>query len=80
MDIKDSVVLITGAAQRVGRVVAINLAQHSAHIAFSHYIEDEPWRDTQQVIESHKASAYAMQADMTRHGAMYFVDGSRSLI
>lgn len=51
MEIAGSVVLITGAAQRVGRAVALDLAKHSAHIAFSYYLESEPWRATAEAIE-----------------------------
>ncbi len=66
MEIKDSVVLITGAAQRVGRAVALNLAQHGAHIAFSYYDDNEPWRDTKSHIEATGVRTFAMQADVTR--------------
>ncbi len=66
MEIKDSVVLITGAAQRVGRAVALNLAQHGAHIAFSYYEDGEPWREAKSHIEQTGVRAFAMQADVTR--------------
>ena len=66
MNIKDSVVLITGAAQRVGRAVALNLAQHGAHIAFSYYAESEPWREAKRDIEATDSRAFAMQADVSR--------------
>lgn len=67
MEIKDAVVLITGAAQRVGRAVALNLASHGAHIAFSYYADSEPWRDTKAQIEAAGVQAFATQADVTRH-------------
>ena len=68
MVIKDSVVLITGAAQRVGRAVALNLAQNGAHIAFSYYADSEPWREAKQDIEAAGVRAYAMSADVSRAG------------
>jgi 3-oxoacyl-[acyl-carrier protein] reductase/pteridine reductase len=52
MEIHSSVVLITGAAARVGREVALWLAQRGAQIAFTYYAEDEPWQQTQAEIEA----------------------------
>ena len=66
MEIKDTVVLITGAAQRVGRAVALNLASHGANIAFSYYADSEPWRDTLAQIEAAGVNAFATQADVSR--------------
>jgi 3-oxoacyl-[acyl-carrier protein] reductase/pteridine reductase len=51
MELKDSVVLITGAAQRVAHDVALYLAGGGARIAFSYYLPDEPWKETQEEIE-----------------------------
>lgn len=66
MEIKDSVVLITGAAQRVGRAVANDLAAHGAHIAFSYFAADEPWQATLHELQAHGVRAWAMQADVTQ--------------
>ena len=66
MDINNAVVLITGAAQRVGRAVALELARRGARIAFSYYAEDEPWRDTLRDLQSLGAAAIAQRADVTR--------------
>ncbi len=68
MEITGSVILITGAAQRVGRAVALDLAAHGAHIAFSYYLESEPWRATVEAIERLGVRGFAMQADMTQAG------------
>ena len=46
MLVKDSVILITGAAQRVGRAMALALAGRGAHIAISYLSDEEPWRET----------------------------------
>ncbi len=64
MLLKDSVVLITGAAMRVGRVVALNLARQGAHIAFSYYLPDEPWSQTQREIEACGVQALAVQTEI----------------
>jgi NAD(P)-dependent dehydrogenase (short-subunit alcohol dehydrogenase family) len=66
MDIQGSVVLITGAAQRVGRAVAIELARRGAHIAFSYYADEEPWQQTCADIAAFGALAMAHKADVTR--------------
>ncbi len=66
MHIRDSVVLITGAAQRVGRGVALNLAAHGAHIGISYLLAEEPWAETVRDLEGHGIQACAMQTDVTR--------------
>jgi NAD(P)-dependent dehydrogenase (short-subunit alcohol dehydrogenase family) len=64
MLLKDSVVLITGAATRVGRIVALTLARQGAHIAFSYYLPDEPWAQTQAEIEACGVKALAVQTEI----------------
>jgi NAD(P)-dependent dehydrogenase (short-subunit alcohol dehydrogenase family) len=64
MDIKDSVVLITGAALRVGHATALYLAQQGAHIAFSYYLPDEPWQQTQIEIEVCGVKSLACQTEI----------------
>jgi NAD(P)-dependent dehydrogenase (short-subunit alcohol dehydrogenase family) len=64
MKIKDSVVLITGAAVRVGRTAALTLARKGANIAFSYYLDDEPWRETLQEIEALGVQALAVQTEI----------------
>lgn len=66
MEINNAVVLITGAAQRVGRAVALELARRGARIAFSYYVEDEPWQDALAELESLGAQALACRADVTQ--------------
>jgi NAD(P)-dependent dehydrogenase (short-subunit alcohol dehydrogenase family) len=68
MQIRDSVVLISGAATRVGRHVARHLAGQGAHIAFSYYLDDEPWRQAQAEFESFGQSAFAMQVEVRDAG------------
>ena len=64
MLLKDSVILITGAAARVGRTVALTLARQGAHIAFSYYLPDEPWAQTQADIEACGVQALAVQTEI----------------
>lgn len=60
MEIKNSVVLITGAAMRVGRVTALALAQQGAHIAFTYLNDDEPWAQTKADIEAKGVNCLAL--------------------
>lgn len=64
MEIKNSVVLITGAAMRVGRAIALHLAKQGAHIAFSYYQQSEPWEQTLVEIESCGVKCIASQIEV----------------
>jgi len=64
MELKDAVVLITGAALRVGRAVACHLASRGAHIAFSYYQDTEPWESALADIRAYGVEAVAVQAEM----------------
>jgi NAD(P)-dependent dehydrogenase (short-subunit alcohol dehydrogenase family) len=64
MKVKDSVILITGAAARVGREVALYFAEKGANISFSYYLEDEPWRETQREIEAFGVKCLATQVEV----------------
>jgi NAD(P)-dependent dehydrogenase (short-subunit alcohol dehydrogenase family) len=61
---QNSVVLITGAATRVGREVALYLAGRGAHIAFSYYQESEPWQETKAEIEAAGVQCLAVQVEV----------------
>jgi NAD(P)-dependent dehydrogenase (short-subunit alcohol dehydrogenase family) len=63
MEIKNSVVMITGGAIRVGRAVALYLASRGAHIAFS-YLPGEPWQDTVRDIRACGVNACAAAMDV----------------
>ena len=64
MQIENSVVLITGAAMRVGRTVALELAKQGAKIAFSYYLDDEPWRETLAEIENLGSECFSLQTEI----------------
>jgi NAD(P)-dependent dehydrogenase (short-subunit alcohol dehydrogenase family) len=59
-------VLITGAAQRVGHAVALDLAARGAHIAFSWLDEREPWKAAHDALAAHGGTVWSAQADVTR--------------
>ncbi len=60
MNLNDRTILITGAAQRVGRVIALTLAEHGANIAFTYLDDSEPWQQTLAEIETLGVQALAL--------------------
>ena len=64
MDIKGKVAFVTGAAMRVGRVIALALAEQGAHVAFTYLSDQEPWHKTLVEIESYSVDA----GDSVREG------------
>ncbi len=64
MKINDSVILITGAATRVGKEVALYFARKGAHIAFSYYEDAEPWQETKQEIEALGVNCFVKKVEI----------------
>lgn len=64
MEIKDKVVLITGAAMRVGQTTALALAEKGAHIAFTYLNDEEPWRETLAEIKARGVNGLALPLDV----------------
>ena len=66
MDLADQVALVTGAAHRVGRAIALELARNGANILVHyHSASKETVRDTVQEIKSMGVDAHAVQADIS---------------
>jgi NAD(P)-dependent dehydrogenase (short-subunit alcohol dehydrogenase family) len=64
MEINDKVALVTGAAMRVGRVIALALAGRGAHIAFTYLNDEEPWLETLADIKATGVKAMALPLDV----------------
>lgn len=64
MEIKDGVAIVTGAAKRVGRVIALTLAEKGAHVAITYRTENGPWRETLAEIQSHGVKGLAVHMDV----------------
>ncbi len=67
IDLNDHVALVTGAAHRVGKAIALALAQSGVHVLI-HYNRAVPdqLRDTLHEIKSFGVDAFAVQADLGR--------------
>lgn len=70
MQIKNAVVLITGAAMRVGRAIALELAKRGGILSFSYYLEDEPWQETMAEIKDHGGDCLAVQTEIRSSAAI----------
>lgn len=58
------VALVTGAAHRVGRAIALALAEDGAHVAVHYHGSEERARETVAAIEAAGGSASPFQADL----------------
>jgi pteridine reductase len=66
VEINDGVAIVTGAAKRVGRVIALTLAEKGAHVAITYRTESGPWRETLAEIQSHGVRGLAVHMDVRR--------------
>lgn len=64
MDLHDKVALVTGGAVRVGKAIALALAQGGADIAFSYNMSAGPAAETAAEIEALGRRAFYTKADM----------------
>lgn len=66
MQLKDRGVLVTGAARRVGRVVALALARRGAHVVVHYHQSSEAAQRTVEEIKALGVRATALAADLSR--------------
>ncbi len=64
MELKGKVALVTGAAKRVGRVIALTLAEQGANVAITYLHDQEPWQETAAEIEANGVRSMALQLDV----------------
>jgi pteridine reductase len=60
------VALVTGAARRVGKAIALALAQRGAHVAISYHRSEGEARQTVQEIEACGVRSLAVRGDISR--------------
>lgn len=65
IDLTDQVALITGAAHRVGKAIALELARRGVHILVHYHTSSEAATQTVREIKSLGADAFSVQADIS---------------
>ncbi len=65
MDVKNRVVVITGASERIGRLIALKLAKLGAIIVIHYYKDELEAFKTVELIKQFGGSGNAIQADLT---------------
>lgn len=68
MDLNNKVALITGAAVRVGRVIALTLAEQGCHIVLTHLTEAEPYQETTAEIRARGVDVLALPLNVQTPG------------
>jgi len=68
MNLKDKVVLITGGAKRIGKVIALRLARDGAKVAISYRHSKAEAKDTVHALKEIGVDADAFHADLCKMG------------
>src|ERR1700742_4132058 len=69
-DLRGKTVFITGAAHRLGRAIAVAMAQASANVAFTYLSSADEARQTQAEIEKAGAQALALQCEIRQQDSI----------
>jgi NAD(P)-dependent dehydrogenase (short-subunit alcohol dehydrogenase family) len=68
MELKNAVALVTGCAVRVGRVIALSLAERGCHIVMTYLTEDEPYQQTAAEIRAKGVEVLAVPLNVQTPG------------
>jgi pteridine reductase len=68
MDLRGRTILVTGAARRLGRAIALELAGAGANLLVHHRASDSDAEETCQAIRTLGSQAYALRADLREPG------------
>jgi 3-oxoacyl-[acyl-carrier protein] reductase/pteridine reductase len=63
-DLKEITVLITGAADRLGKAIALSMAKAGANVAFTFHLSSDKAQQTLRQIEESGASGLAIKCDL----------------
>ncbi|MFP4175498.1 MAG: SDR family oxidoreductase [Halobacteriales archaeon] len=77
MELQDANILVTGSAVRVGRAIALRLADGGANVAVHYRTSDAEAHETADDVREHGGSATTVQSDLsTVEGAREAVEGT----
>lgn len=63
----NTVALITGAAARLGKIIALALAERGLNVAITYFHADEPWQETCTELAHYGVEVMALQLDVRQH-------------
>lgn len=66
MEIKDKVVLITGSSDRVGKAIALKLAQNGANIIIHYHTNKDKARRTEHEVKKLGRESFSVQGDLSQ--------------
>ena len=69
-DLKDKVILVTGAGRGIGKEISLALAAQGAHVVFNYRGEESKAQTLKEEIEKKGGKATALKFDVTDHAAM----------
>jgi NAD(P)-dependent dehydrogenase (short-subunit alcohol dehydrogenase family) len=69
-ELKGKTVLITGAARRLGKAIAIAAAQAGANVAFTYHLSAAEAKQTLSELQGTRANAFALQCDLREESSV----------
>ncbi len=69
-DLKDKVILVTGAARGIGKTIALTLASQGAHVVFNYRGEETRAAALKEELIAAGGKATGLKFDVTDYGAM----------
>jgi len=69
-DLKDKVILVTGAARGIGKAIAVNLAAQGAHVVFNYRGDEAKAAALKEELEKAGGKATGLKFDVTDYEAM----------
>ena len=69
-DLKDKVILVTGAARGIGKAIALSLASQGAHVVFNYRGDEAKATGLKEEIQNAGGKATGLKFDVTDHEAM----------